>query len=190
MGMVGDLKGVNAEFDVIWEETTRVVHKDYERYRMEGIYTAEDIPGPLLNCKERITNLNQRLEAFKKGEKQLTAYLFRSWWDNPANVLPPYHVRRRPKDMADQLRDYGSFIPGLRPGRRTADYLEKVMERITYCGAAFLAIIAVLPTVVATQRAAHEGDDGIDGEDNERHPEVEIQPPVLSAPLCRNPFEL
>jgi len=57
-------------------------------------------------------------------------------------------VQFRPKEMAEQLRDYGSFIPGLRPGRRTADYLERVMERITYCGAAFLAVIAVIPQVV------------------------------------------
>ena len=42
----------------------------------------------------------------------------------------------------------GSFIPGLRPGRRTADYLETVMTRITYFGAAFLAIIAIVPTLV------------------------------------------
>ncbi|MBN1342209.1 MAG: preprotein translocase subunit SecY [Phycisphaerae bacterium] len=58
-------------------------------------------------------------------------------------------VQFQPKEMADQLRDYGSFIPGLRPGKRTADYLEKVMERITYVGAGFLAIIAVIPSVVA-----------------------------------------
>ena len=55
----------------------------------------------------------------------------------------------RPKDMSDQLRDHGSFIPGLRPGRRTADYLERVMERMTYCGAAFLAVIAVVPMIIA-----------------------------------------
>ena len=58
-------------------------------------------------------------------------------------------VQFRPKEMADQLRDTGAFIPGLRPGKRTADYLERVMERITYCGAAFLAVIAVIPTFVA-----------------------------------------
>jgi len=58
-------------------------------------------------------------------------------------------VQFRPKEMAEQLRDSGSFIPGLRPGKRTADYLERVMERITYCGAAFLSIIAVIPMVVA-----------------------------------------
>ena len=59
-------------------------------------------------------------------------------------------VSFRPKEMANNLRDYGSFIPGLRPGKRTADYLEKVMGRITYVGAAFLALIALIPTIVAT----------------------------------------
>lgn len=53
-----------------------------------------------------------------------------------------------PKDMANNLKDYGSFIPGHRPGKRTADYLEKVMVRITYVGAAFLAVVAVIPTMV------------------------------------------
>ena len=57
-------------------------------------------------------------------------------------------VQFQPKEMANQLRDYGSFIPGLRPGKRTADYLEKVMMRITYVGAAFLCVIAVVPTAV------------------------------------------
>ena len=58
-------------------------------------------------------------------------------------------VQFQPKEMANQLRDYGSFIPGLRPGKRTADYLEKVMMRITYVGAAFLCIIAVVPAAVS-----------------------------------------
>ena len=51
--------------------------------------------------------------------------------------------------MATQLRDHGSFIPGLRPGPRNAEYLETVMERITYVGAGFLAVIAIIPTIVA-----------------------------------------
>ncbi|MGH7214478.1 MAG: preprotein translocase subunit SecY, partial [Tepidisphaeraceae bacterium] len=59
-------------------------------------------------------------------------------------------VQFQPKEMANQLRDYGSFIPGLRPGKRTADYLEKVMMRITYVGAAFLCLVAVVPTAVNT----------------------------------------
>lgn len=58
-------------------------------------------------------------------------------------------VQFQPKEMAKNLRDSGSFIPGLRPGRRTADYLETVMTRITYFGAAFLSIIAVVPSVIA-----------------------------------------
>lgn len=57
-------------------------------------------------------------------------------------------VQFQPKEMAKNLRDSGSFIPGLRPGRRTADYLETVMARITYFGASFLAFIAVVPSVV------------------------------------------
>ncbi len=55
-----------------------------------------------------------------------------------------------PKDMAENLKDYGSFIPGYRPGSRTAAYLEQVMVRITYVGAAFLALVAVIPTIIAT----------------------------------------
>jgi preprotein translocase subunit SecY len=53
-----------------------------------------------------------------------------------------------PKDMANNLKDYGSFIPGYRPGKRTAEYLERVMIRITYVGAAFLAVVAVIPTLI------------------------------------------
>jgi preprotein translocase subunit SecY len=58
-------------------------------------------------------------------------------------------VQFQPKELAKNLRDSGSFIPGLRPGRRTADYLETVMTRITYFGAAFLALSAVIPTVIS-----------------------------------------
>lgn len=55
-----------------------------------------------------------------------------------------------PKDMADNLKDYGSFIPGYRPGPRTAQYLEQVMVRITYVGAAFLALVAIIPTMISS----------------------------------------
>ena len=58
-------------------------------------------------------------------------------------------VQFQPKEVAKHLRDSGSFVPGLRPGPRTAEYLESVMTRITYFGAAFLAIIAVVPSVVS-----------------------------------------
>ena len=58
-------------------------------------------------------------------------------------------VQFQPQDMAKNLRDGGSFVPGLRPGRRTAEYLETVMSRITYFGAAFLAIIAIVPSATS-----------------------------------------
>lgn len=54
-----------------------------------------------------------------------------------------------PKDMAENLKDNGSFIPGYRPGGRTATHLEQVMLRITYVGAAFLAVVAVIPTIIS-----------------------------------------
>lgn len=58
-------------------------------------------------------------------------------------------IQFNPTEMASNLKDYGSFIPGYRPGDRTASYLERVMTRVTYVGAAFLSIVAVAPTVVS-----------------------------------------
>ena len=55
-----------------------------------------------------------------------------------------------PKDMAENLKNYGTFIPGYRPGKRTADYLERVMVRITYVGAGFLALVAIIPTMITS----------------------------------------
>jgi preprotein translocase subunit SecY len=51
-------------------------------------------------------------------------------------------------DIAENLKKYGGFIPGLRPGRPTSEYIEKVSGRITLAGAVFLALIAVLPTLM------------------------------------------
>ena len=53
-------------------------------------------------------------------------------------------------DMADNLKKYGGFVPGLRPGQATADYLDYVLTRITLAGAFFLAFIAVLPNLIAS----------------------------------------
>jgi preprotein translocase subunit SecY len=53
-----------------------------------------------------------------------------------------------PTDMAKNLQEHGSFIPGIRPGHRTAEYLERVMTRITLPGAASLALIAVVPSLM------------------------------------------
>ncbi|MDR0521087.1 MAG: preprotein translocase subunit SecY [Planctomycetaceae bacterium] len=65
-------------------------------------------------------------------------------------------VTFNPKDMADNLKNYGSFIPGYRPGSTTSNYLEKVMVRITYVGASFLAVIAILPNVISTTLVGSE----------------------------------
>ena len=54
----------------------------------------------------------------------------------------------QPDEIADNLREHGSFIPGIRPGAKTAEYLSNVLTRITIAGAAFLAIIAVLPSFI------------------------------------------
>ena len=51
-------------------------------------------------------------------------------------------------DMAENMKKYGGFIPGLRPGKPTADYLDRVMTRITLAGSIFLALIAILPNFV------------------------------------------
>ena len=51
-------------------------------------------------------------------------------------------------DMSDNIKKYGGFIPGLRPGKPTTDYLDKVMNRITLAGAVFLAFIAIMPNMI------------------------------------------
>jgi len=53
-----------------------------------------------------------------------------------------------PMDVADNIKKYGGFIPGLRPGRPTSEYIARVMNRITLFGAFFLAAIAVLPAIL------------------------------------------
>ena len=60
-----------------------------------------------------------------------------------------FYATSRTYNVGGEAGTFGSFIPGLRPGKRTADYLERVMGRITYVGASFLAMIAVIPSVVA-----------------------------------------
>ncbi|MGB9893637.1 MAG: preprotein translocase subunit SecY, partial [Candidatus Saccharicenans sp.] len=55
-----------------------------------------------------------------------------------------------PNDVADNLRKYGGFIPGIRPGKNTADYIDEVLSRITLVGAIYLAAIAILPEFLMT----------------------------------------
>jgi len=53
-----------------------------------------------------------------------------------------------PVDMADNMKKYGGFIPGIRPGQRTADYIYKVLTRITFAGSIYLAIVCVIPELL------------------------------------------
>jgi len=57
-------------------------------------------------------------------------------------------VTFNPQDVADNIKKYGGFIPGRRPGKPTADYIDGVLSRVTLSGAIFLAIIALLPNLV------------------------------------------
>jgi len=56
-------------------------------------------------------------------------------------------VAFNPKELAENMKKWGGFIPGIRPGEHTAQYIQKVLERITLGGALFVAAIAVLPII-------------------------------------------
>jgi preprotein translocase subunit SecY len=52
-----------------------------------------------------------------------------------------------PADVADNMKKYGGFVPGIRPGRQTAEYLDRILTRITLPGALFIAAIALIPSI-------------------------------------------
>ncbi|MBT5414352.1 MAG: preprotein translocase subunit SecY [Rhodospirillaceae bacterium] len=56
-----------------------------------------------------------------------------------------------PADTADNLKKYGGFVPGIRPGKNTADYLDHVLTRLTTVGAAYLALVCVLPEILISR---------------------------------------
>ena len=64
-------------------------------------------------------------------------------------------VTFNPVDQADNLRKYGGFIPGVRPGRPTAEFLDRILARLTFPGALFLAAIAALPTILINSTSAN-----------------------------------
>jgi preprotein translocase subunit SecY len=64
-------------------------------------------------------------------------------------------VQFNPIDQADNLRQQGGFIPGVRPGRPTAEFLDRILARLTLPGALFLALIAALPTILIDQTNAN-----------------------------------
>jgi preprotein translocase subunit SecY len=60
-----------------------------------------------------------------------------------------------PVDQAENLKKYGGFIPGVRPGRPTAEFLDRILARLTFPGALYLAAVAALPTILINQTAAN-----------------------------------
>ncbi len=64
-------------------------------------------------------------------------------------------VTFNPVDQADNLKKYGGFIPGVRPGRPTAEFLDRVLARLTFPGALYLAAVAALPTLLINQTSAN-----------------------------------
>src|SRR6478752_3147435 len=64
-------------------------------------------------------------------------------------------VTFNPVDQADNLKKYGGFIPGVRPGRPTAEYLDRILSRLTFAGALYLGLIAALPTILISQTSAN-----------------------------------
>ena len=60
-------------------------------------------------------------------------------------------VTFNPVDVADNLKKYGGYIPGIRPGKKTADYIDHVLSRITFGGAMYLAAVCVLPTIITSE---------------------------------------
>ena len=64
-------------------------------------------------------------------------------------------VTFNPVDQADNLKKYGGFIPGVRPGRPTAEFLDRILARLTFPGALYLALVAALPTILINQTSAN-----------------------------------
>jgi preprotein translocase subunit SecY len=64
-------------------------------------------------------------------------------------------VTFNPVDQADNLKQHGGFIPGVRPGRPTAEYLDRILSRLTFPGALYLGAVAALPTILISQTSAN-----------------------------------
>ena len=82
-------------------------------------------------------------------------FVFDSWFYNATYVILIIFfcyfytaVTFNPVDVADNMKKYGGYIPGIRPGRKTAEYIDRVLSRITFGGAVYLCAICVLPTIL------------------------------------------
>ncbi len=60
-------------------------------------------------------------------------------------------VTFKPDDVAENMKKYGGYVPGIRPGKKTAEYIENVLEKLTFSGAIYVSIVCVLPSVLIAQ---------------------------------------
>ncbi|RYF04971.1 MAG: preprotein translocase subunit SecY, partial [Oxalobacteraceae bacterium] len=101
------------------------------------------------------------LANFVKGpimEQVSNFFRFDAWFYNVAYVSLIIFfcyfytaVTFNPVDVADNLKKYGGYIPGIRPGKKTAEYIDHVLSRITFGGALYISAICVLPTIMAAK---------------------------------------
>ena len=89
------------------------------------------------------------------------AFQMGSWWYVISDITLIFFfsffwnsLMFNPNEMAKNMKESGSFVPGIRPGKKTAEFLQKVMTRVTLAGATFLAIIATVPQQMATMISA------------------------------------
>ncbi|PKN06208.1 MAG: preprotein translocase subunit SecY, partial [Deltaproteobacteria bacterium HGW-Deltaproteobacteria-7] len=60
-------------------------------------------------------------------------------------------VTFKPDDVADNMKKFGGYVPGIRPGKKTAEYIENILERLTFSGAIYVSLVCVLPSVLIAQ---------------------------------------
>jgi preprotein translocase subunit SecY len=56
-----------------------------------------------------------------------------------------------PTDVADNIKKSGAYIPGIRPGKKTAEYIDRILSRITLVGAVYIAAVCIMPTILAVR---------------------------------------
>lgn len=60
-------------------------------------------------------------------------------------------VTFKPDDVAENMKKFGGYVPGIRPGKKTAEYIENILEKLTFSGAIYVSIVCVLPSILITQ---------------------------------------
>src|SRR5438552_2694046 len=114
-------------------------------------------PGPLFAFSTVLTQTTGTIFVMWLGEKitehgigngiSLIIFLYNFFYGTIIIFFTYFYtaVVLNPNDLAENMRKYGGFVPGIRPGRKTAEYIDRVLSRITLPGAVFLALVAVLP---------------------------------------------